>query len=231
MNGDAGAMSRALRLATASPAWLRATVLALAAIAVAVILALANVAWFELLNGWLGLTEPLPRALLFSSFLLIVGGLVVVREPAAYGLRIGSIRRHWRLVTGAIVTGAILPSLALRIGGSTPYAGASWVVEVVVVPFTEELVFRAVLLTALISATRRLGFGPNAVLLAVAIDAVAFGVAHATNALSLAVAFVTLQVLFATLVGLGCAGLMARTKSVYPAMALHAVVNAVVVAM
>jgi membrane protease YdiL (CAAX protease family) len=102
-------------------------------------------------------------------------------------------------------------------------------VEVVVVPFTEELVFRAVLLTALFAATRRLGFGSRAVALAVAIDAVAFGVAHGTNALSYEIGFVTLQVAFATLVGLGCAGLMARTRSVYPAMGLHAVVNAIVV--
>lgn len=40
---------------------------------------------------------------------------------------------------------------------------------------------------------------------------------------------VAMQVAFASVVGLGCAGLMARTRSGYPAMLLHAVVNAVVV--
>ncbi|MEX2546651.1 MAG: CPBP family glutamic-type intramembrane protease [Chloroflexota bacterium] len=41
--------------------------------------------------------------------------------------------------------------------------------------------------------------------------------------------FVLPQVLFASVLGASCAALMLRTRSVYPAMLLHAVVNAVVV--
>jgi membrane protease YdiL (CAAX protease family) len=41
--------------------------------------------------------------------------------------------------------------------------------------------------------------------------------------------FVIGQVAFASVLGVACAFLMTRTRSVYPAMLLHGVVNAVVV--
>ena len=65
--------------------------------------------------------------------------------------------------------------------------------------------------------------------LAVVINGLAFGIAHLANATSLATSFVVAQAGFAALLGIACASLMARTRSVYPAIVLHGVVNAVVV--
>ncbi|HEX5825015.1 MAG TPA: CPBP family glutamic-type intramembrane protease [Candidatus Limnocylindrales bacterium] len=61
-------------------------------------------------------------------------------------------------------------------------------------------------------------------------DGIAFGLGHLANATSLAIGFVLGQAAFASVLGMACAYLMAKTRSVYPAMLLHAVVNAVVVA-
>ena len=59
----------------------------------------------------------------------------------------------------------------------------------------------------------------------------AFGLAHMANAAALELGFVLSQATFASVVGVACAYLMARTRSVYPAMVLHALVNGVVVFM
>ncbi len=208
---------------------LRVAALGAAAVAGALALAVANAAWFDVLNGLLGLTDAAARALLFSSFLLLIGGAAVARDPAAFGLRAPRRSRDWRLVALACAAGALLTWLALRLAGSTPYDDASKLVEIVLVPVTEELVFRAVLLTLLVAAVARWVGGPRVLAIAVVIDGLSFGVAHAANALTLDPACVVMQVAFATVVGLGCAALMARTWSVYPAVLLHAVVNTVVV--
>lgn len=120
--------------------------------------------------------------------------------------------------------------MLLALTGTTPSSEASLFVEAALVPFTEELLFRGVLLTVLLLVLGRL-HGPGvAVALAVSFDGIAFGLAHAANATSLALGFVLPQVVFASGLGLLCAYLMAKTKSVYPAMFLHGIVNAVVVA-
>jgi hypothetical protein len=91
------------------------------------------------------------------------------------------------------------------------------------------LVFRAVLLTVLLALLGRFHRPGTAVTLAVTFDALAFGLAHGVNITTLDAAFVAAQVLFATIMGLGGAALMVRTRSVYPAMLLHGAMNAVVV--
>jgi membrane protease YdiL (CAAX protease family) len=191
--------------------------------------ALTNQPYFDLLNGFVGARDAVPRGLLFSSWLVLVGGLVVVWRPTAFGLRIGRIREHVPLVLGTTVVAAVATAIILKVTGSTPYSDASLFIESVVVPFTEELVFRAVLLTVLLAALMRLHESSRATVLAVVINGVAFGIAHLANATSIAGSFVIAQAVFAALLGAGCAFLMVRTRSVYPAMVLHGVVNAVVV--
>ncbi len=225
-----GAADRGVFLAARSaPAAVRVGSLLVVATAAALVFAAANAVWFDLLNARFGLDDPIARALLFSSFPFLLGVAVVGRAPAAWGFRLGSLRRDWRLVLGVVSVAAVATLLALRAVGSTPYSDASWSVEVLLVPFTEELAFRAVLLTALLAAVQRLALGSRAPAVAVGVDAIAFGLAHAANAFSVDPGFVTHQVVFACPVGLGCEGLTARTQSVYRAMGLHAAVNAVVV--
>jgi membrane protease YdiL (CAAX protease family) len=98
-----------------------------------------------------------------------------------------------------------------------------------VVPVTEELLFRAAFLTILVAVLVRIRPGASPTDSAITINGLAFGLAHGANATSLAATFVLGQVVFATALGMVCAGLMLRTRSVLPAIALHGVVNAVVV--
>jgi membrane protease YdiL (CAAX protease family) len=64
----------------------------------------------------------------------------------------------------------------------------------------------------------------------VVINGIAFGLAHLANATVLDLAFVLPQAAFASVLGMGCAYLMAKSESIYPAILLHALVNGVVVA-
>lgn len=203
---------------------------AVGAIAFGLVVGLANLPWFEWLNGILRLQDPVGRGLLFSSWLLVIGGPLVLWRPASFALRPVE-RKDWPLVT--VVTGAFmaLTAGALVLVGPTPYSDASLLIEVVVVPFTEELVFRGVLLTALVAVLVRVWQQSTAITLAVAVNAAAFGIAHAANITTQPAGFVASQVAFATILGAGCAYLVWRTRSLLPAIVLHGAVNAVVVAL
>jgi TRAP-type C4-dicarboxylate transport system permease small subunit len=117
--------------------WLRialsASILA-AACGAAIAVALLNVLYFRSLQDVLELSEPLAQALLFSSFLFLLGGAVVVRRPRTFGFRAGETRRHVRLVVATVVGLMAFTAVALALVGATPYSDASWFVEIVLVP-------------------------------------------------------------------------------------------------
>ena len=202
----------------------------LLACSASLLFAIANGAYFELVEGLMDPVDPTHRALLFSSWSLILGGAVVIWRPRAFGFQLGRIVQTRRLIVGLCAAAAMTTALLLAITGPTPYSGAPAWVEVVLVPFTEELVFRGVLLTVLLLALGRIHGPGRAILLAVAIDGIAFGLAHLANAAVLDLTFVLPQAAFASVLGLGCAYLMAKSSSIYPAILLHALVNGVVVA-
>lgn len=204
-------------------------ILSVACLAVLTV-AFLNQPWFDLVSGLIPVDGPVASGLLFSSWLLLIGLPIVIRQPRDYGFTFGAISEHWRLVAGVLVSGAVLTASILVAIGPVPYSGAAWFIEIVDVPITEELVFRAVLLTALLGTLGRIHAPRTAVLLAIVFDGLAFGIGHLANAATLELGFVLPQVAFASVLGMGCAFLMVRTQSVYPAILLHAVVNGVVVA-
>lgn len=200
------------------------------AIGASVAVALANGAYFAFVNGYVHATDEIARGLLFSSWLLLIGVPIVAFRPAAFGLAAGDARRKWRLVLGMVAGGAALTALLLLLVGPVPYSQASPFIEIVDVPLTEELVFRGVLLTAIVAALRRSQLTAGVTTAAVVIDGLAFGTAHIANALSLELSFVLAQATFAAVLGMACSYLAVRTRSIFPAILLHAAVNAVVVA-
>jgi membrane protease YdiL (CAAX protease family) len=204
-------------------------VVALAAFAASLAIAFLNQPYFDLVNGVIRAQGAEARGVLFSSWLLLIGVPVALWRPRACGLTLGSTREHWRLIVGTLAAGAAVTAGILLATGPIPFSDASWFIETVDVPITEELVFRGVLFAALLGAFGRLHPARTAVLLAVVVNGLAFGLAHVANAADLEVGFVLAQVTFASVLGMGCAALMARTGSLYPAILLHAVVNAVVV--
>jgi membrane protease YdiL (CAAX protease family) len=204
--------------------------IAIGACAVTLAIAILNSPYFDLVNRFVGATGAEARGLLFSSWLVVIGVPFVVRDPKAFGFTLGDIGRHWRLVVAMLVAAAgVTGALLLLVTGPIPYSDASAFIETVDVPITEELVFRAVLVTGLLSILVRVHGPRAAATLAILIDGLAFGLAHVANAANLDLTFVLSQATFATVLGIGCAYLMLKTRSVYPAILLHAVVNAVVV--
>jgi membrane protease YdiL (CAAX protease family) len=133
-------------------------------------------------------------------------------------------------VAAAVVGMAALTAAVLSVVSPTPYADASWINEVVIVPVSEELVFRGVLFSVLLGAMSRFHPPTTAALLAIGLNAVSFGLGHAANLFWLPASFVVPQVAYAVIIGLVAAFVMLRTRSVYPAVLVHAAVNAVVVA-
>jgi len=229
MTAGNGFLSR--RLAPDSPSVFVLTILVLLlAFAASLLVAVVNTPYFEFVNGFFGARNTEARGLLFSSWLLLIGGPIAVWRPRTLGFRLGETRRHGRLVAGTVAAAGVVTALVLAGTGRTPYSDASLLIETIVVPFTEELVFRGVLLTVLLMALARLHPPRTALVLAVLFDGIAFGLAHVANAMSLELGFVVSQAAFASVLGVACAYLMARTRSIYPAMLLHAVVNGVVVA-
>jgi membrane protease YdiL (CAAX protease family) len=217
---------------TSSPAW-DGRLLAAGALAATVVgclgFALLNGAWFDVANGIVGLRDPIARAALFSAFPLVVGIAVVIRDPASFGLRIGDVGRHWRLIVGLTAAACAATAGLLALIGGTPYSDAALLVESGFVPVTEELIFRSVLLTALLAASAKFAAPGWIVTTAVVINGIGFGAGHLANAGSIDPVFAVGQAVFAAALGMACALLMVRTRSVYPAMLLHAAVNAVVV--
>jgi membrane protease YdiL (CAAX protease family) len=199
------------------------------ACAASLVVAFANGAYFDLVNGIIGARETVARGLVFSSWLVLVGAVVVAWDPRSFGFRLGDIAAHWRLVAATVAIAAVVTAMLVALTGPTPYSDASLLIETVVVPVTEELVFRAALLTLLVVVLGRLHERRTALALAVLFDGFAFGLAHVANAVSIDPAWVLSQMTFASALGAVCAYLMVRTRSVYPAMLLHGVVNSVVV--
>lgn len=221
------AHNRAWTISRRRWAWTAAAAVAAAAFTMAV--AIMNQPYFELLNRWVGAEDPVARGAIYSSYLLLIGLAIALWRPYAFGLGLGDSIRRWRLVVGAAAGMAALTAVVLLAVSATPYADASWVNEVVIVPLTEELVFRAVLFSALLVAMSRLHPPATAATLAIVINALAFGLGHATNLFWLPASFVVPQVAYAVVIGVVAAFVMLKTRSVYPAMLVHAAVNAVVV--
>ena len=208
-------------------AGLVATGMIIAAVAAAFGFAWLNSRYGDWVVDALGLTSPLSQGLAYSAFPAIIGlGICLVR-PKVFGLTVGTAMDHLRLILGVMIALSALAAVALLVIGGSPFRGAEPLVQVVGVPVSEELIFRGVLFTAVLLGLRRVLPDGTALPLAVVISAVAFGVAHLNNVGSYDTTFVVLQSAYATILGIGTGYLRATTGSLYPAIAVHAAVNAV----
>ncbi len=101
------------------------------AVAATFAIALLNSVWFDAVNGVVHATETVARGLLYSSWLLLIGGAVVIRNPGVFGLQVGDVGRHLVLI-GTTVIGSVAGTVALlRLVGATPYSDASLFIEAV----------------------------------------------------------------------------------------------------
>jgi membrane protease YdiL (CAAX protease family) len=199
------------------------------ATAVAIALAYANTAYFDFTNQFVAARDPLGRGLLYSSWpVLLVLPFAIVR-PAWLKLDPREIPRRFRLIALSAVVAVIATALLVKLTGPTPFSDAPLLLEVVIVPLTEELVFRGVMLSALLAVVSATYPGRRSTAIAVLVDGVAFGAAHLANGAVLDLSFVVAQAAFASVLGIGMAVLVVRTNTVWAAVLVHAAVNATVV--
>lgn len=183
--------------------------------------------WFEGLQAIWPSENPTVEGIQFGSFLVVLGAVLAAAWRGDVALRVGeTLDRWWEVVaTGVALT--ILAWAFVALSGSNVYSDADLFFEVVLVPVGEELVFRGVLVGWLLARLTHLYPEPTAARLAVIFSAVAFGAAHASNALFGAGGFVVVQVLAATALGLVFGRLRIRTRSLAAPILLHALVNGI----
>ncbi len=157
---------------------------------------------------------------------------IALWKPGWLALRVGSIRQHARMLLMMLLAncGVIAAYLWLTNSG-TPYSGNQWLLtEVVTVPVVEELFWRGLVFTMLLAAFRRIQPETTALRLTVWSSGIAFGLLHANNLFAgVALPFVAIQCLNASIWGVVYGYARAKTDSVYPAMLLHAAMNLVVI--
>jgi membrane protease YdiL (CAAX protease family) len=158
--------------------------------------------------------------------------MLILWKPRLFGFQMGSIRRHWRLLLIMLVVncGVIAAYLWLA-GGGTPYSGNEWLItEVVTVPLVEEAMWRGIVFSAVLLALRKFHTESTSNTLTVWLVGIAFGLLHFRNAFfGVPIEFAAVQTLNAIVWGVMYGYARAKTKSVYPAMFLHAAMNLVVV--
>ena len=173
---------------------------------------------FSRLTGWLSGTVAMPvgAATLASAVLLAVWA------PRWSGLVLGRTGEHPVLIGVSVLAVAAAVAMFRMTGSTAPYEAT--VGEFLLVPAGEELLFRGVLLAALLDWFRRARV-PRAGRWAIIVGAVAFGIGHLGNIGHVDNAFVILQVFAATVFGLTAGFVRMRTQSVVGPVLMHMTMN------
>ena len=166
------------------------------------------------------------------AHLLILIIPLVIWQPRLFGFQTGKIGQNWRMVLIMLVANCgVIAAYLLLTGSSTPYSGNQWLLtEVLTVPLVEEIFWRGLVFTTLLLVFRRIYSDKTSTVLAVWLSGVAFGLLHANNlSAGVAIQFVAIQVLNATIWGVVYGYARAKTESIYPSILLHAAMNLVVI--
>lgn len=99
---------------------------------------------------------------------------------------------------------------------------SAWLLSNFATGFFEEILMRGLCFYILLQAW---GGNKKGIFLAAIFQAVVFGIAHVGNLYNTPMLDVFAQVVFATLIGIGFAGLVYLTKSLWPAIIVHTVIN------
>ncbi len=179
-------------------------------------------------SAWLALAWGVVQRLHLLIFIIPLA----IWRPRSFGLQIGKIWQHWRMLLIMLLAncGVIAAYLWLT-GSTTPYSGNQWLVtEVVTVPFVEELFWRGLVFIILLQVLRRIFPETTSNRLTVVLSGIAFGLLHANNLnAGVPLQFIVIQVLNATIWGIVYGIARSKTESVYPSIFLHAAMNLVVI--
>lgn len=130
----------------------------------------------------------------------------------------------WLLASIPLSLIAILSMTTANFGNLelSTYRITAWLISNFATGFFEEVLMRGLCFFILIQAW---GHNKKGVLLAALFQAAIFGIAHIGNLYNTPWLDVTAQIIFATLIGIGFAGLVYLTKSLWPAIIVHTLIN------
>ncbi len=209
--------------------WVISFVIFFGACGASAALAFGNYYYYNWISGYFVVKDAFLSALLFSAFLLVIGVLVLFRRPRFYGFQIGESFKMWKPILLVSAAVCAFTAICLFLTPRTPYSGANWAVEMILVPISEEMIWRGIIFSLVYKVLTRLHDDKMSIVLTIAFSSIAFGLAHISNVLVHPVSFVLLQIIFAAIAGSGMGFLRAITKSVYPPILVHALFNLVAI--
>lgn len=171
------------------------------------------------------LDDPALNALEFAIYPLLVAFGFTLWRPRFYGIQIGSTISCWRTVLSSLLVVGLVVGAYVLAGNRTPWDSRG-VVNFTIVPLYEEVIYRGILFTLILTYARRHFTEKQSLWIAVAISALGFGLSHISNAFYVGWSFALFQVAFASLFGLLAGYNRARTESLIAPILLHALMNA-----
>jgi len=136
-----------------------------------------------------------------------------------------SWNRYWLLasIPFLAISALSLSMVDLRAAEWSAYRVASWGLSNFSTGMFEEVLMRGVVFSILVKAW---GTDSKGVMLAAVTQALIFGLAHLSNLYFMSAVDVIAQVAFATCIGIGFAGLVYLSGSLWPAILVHSILNA-----
>ncbi|WP_286264615.1 CPBP family intramembrane glutamic endopeptidase [Thalassotalea atypica] len=134
-------------------------------------------------------------------------------------------RSTWWLASFPMALVAVmnLVSIDFSLLSFDPIKALAWVYTNLSTGLFEEIMLRGICFVVLYSAWKD---KENGLMQAAICQALIFGVAHYVNLTKAPFLEVSVQVTYATLIGIGFAGLVAYSRSLWPAIILHTIINA-----
>jgi membrane protease YdiL (CAAX protease family) len=163
--------------------------------------------------------------ILSDAVVLFIAFMPAVWAPEFFGYQPASLSKHWKMLLGMAIFFASAPLLYRLIVGETPFGENTWFFEGIVVPFAEEGFFRGILFSMLLWGFGKLYKAGIAEWLTLLVSTLIFCTSHLNNLGHYPTDFILFQVGFSTILGFAFGYTRVKTKSIYPAILLHALFN------
>ncbi len=153
-------------------------------------------------------------------------------RPRFFGFQIGQVARHWRMLLIMLLANCgVIAAYLWFTRGTTPYSNDIWAItEIITVPLVEETFWRGLVFGIMVTLLTQMYPQTTGNTLAVWVSGIVFGLMHGNNIFSgVPILFVAIQVVNATIWGVVYSYARSKTESIYPAIALHAAMNLVVI--
>ena len=156
---------------------------------------------------------------------LFVALIVAAWSPRFFGYQTGEIFKHKKMLIILTAIFLLVPISYRLIAGDTPFSTNTWFFEGIVVPIAEEGFFRGIIYAMMFTGFSEIYSQRNAEWNAIIISALSFAILHLANIGSYPTSFVIFQVFYSTIFGLLFGYSRMKTKSIYPAIVFHAILN------